>query len=50
MEQLLTERSLRQLIESRPFYVKSYVPSNDESYWNDRNRIRQFQPMMQVNK
>lgn len=48
MEQLLTERSLRQLIESRPYYQKSYVPSNDETHWYDRNQMRQFQALMPV--
>ncbi|XP_031635825.1 uncharacterized protein LOC116348819 [Contarinia nasturtii] len=46
IEELLTERSLRQAIESKSIYQRSFVPSNDEKHWYDAKQMRQFQSFM----
>ncbi|XP_055318004.1 uncharacterized protein LOC129576660 [Sitodiplosis mosellana] len=48
MEQLLNERTLRQMLEKQSIYQRSFVPSNDEHHWYDANRIHRFRALMEL--
>lgn len=51
MEQLLHDRSLRQILEKfnkQSVHQKSCVPSNDEPNWYDANRIHGFRALMEL--
>lgn len=46
MEQMLTQRSLQQKLESRLFGHKSFVPSNDKHYrYDEKRRFDSWMPL-----
>lgn len=44
----MTARSLQQLLDSRPVYQRSFVPSNDEEHWYSANRIHHFRSLLEL--